>query len=126
MSDERDYLTFRDDLIVAIADEQEPPGLAEIDLFSLVQRRKIHHLDTWVHLVGKDLERLGYGSDRSTMKNRRFLINGAGLEAATLLRRSKHPRPWGERVRALNWSMWGVVVAALALLAYLLVEVGKR
>ena len=122
MTEERDYLTFRDEIIFAIADEQEPPGLAEIDLFSLVQRRKIHHMETWVHLVGKDLERLGYGSDRSTMKNRRFLINGAGLEAATLLRRSKRPQSLGARAADLNWSMWSVVVAALALLAYIAVE----
>jgi hypothetical protein len=122
---ERDYLIFRDDILVAIADDQEPPGLVEVDLFEVCQRRNIRFIESWVHLVGKDLEELGFGKDKSTLKNRRFLLNGAGLAKATEIRRARKPKPVLKRVNEANWTMWGVVVAALALIAYVVFELRK-
>ena len=119
MTTDHDYLTFRENLLVAMADEQEPPSWGELDLFELCERKRIRAQETWLHLVGRDLEELGYGRDRSTMKNRRFLINGAGIAAATEIRRARRPKSIRERVAEFTRSDWialGAFVVSLVAL----------
>ena len=126
MTTEQDYLWFRDELLVAVADEQEPPGLVEVDLFEIARAKGIRFQESWIHVVGKDWEKLGLGQDRSTLKNRRFLMNGPGLARASEIRRERRPKTIGQRIHGANWTMWGVIVAALALVAYILLEWFKR
>ncbi|HEY0270975.1 MAG TPA: hypothetical protein VGC10_08315, partial [Sphingomonas sp.] len=54
-----------------------------------------------------------------------FLINGAGLRHADELRTVKRKRLCG-RLSSANWQMWSVVVAVLALIAYVIAEAVKK
>jgi hypothetical protein len=116
----QDYRDFREEVLIAIADEQEPPGLGEVDLFDLCRRRQIPFQETWVHLLPRDLEDLGYGSDHSTMSARRFLINGAGLAAAAEAREVRRPKSAWDKVRSVPRSDWialgAFIVSVIALL----------
>ncbi len=114
-----DYLAFRDAVIVALADDQEPPGLGEMDLFDLCARHQIGFHDTWVMTVGEDMERLGWGKDTSTLQHKRFLINGGGLARAAEIRSARRPKPLLAKVRDVPRSDWiafmALIVSAIAL-----------
>ena len=114
-----DYIAFRDAVIVALADDQEPPGLGDLDLFDLCERHQIGFLDTWVMTVGKDMEGLGWGEDTSTLDAKRFLINGGGLARAAEVRNARKSRSLINQVRAVPRSDWislmALIVSAIAL-----------
>jgi hypothetical protein len=118
-----DYIAFRDSVIVALADDQVPPGLGDLELTDLCRRHGIAFSETWITTVGADMEVLGWGRDRSTLKERRFLINGAGLARAAEVRKARKPVTVRERVRKVPvakglWDLFkiglGVVLGVLA------------
>ena len=117
--EDTDYIAFRDSVIVALADDQEPPGLGDLDLKDLCARHQIGFHDTWLMTVGADMEQLGWGTDTSTLKQRRFLINGAGLARATEVRRARKPVRLRDRIRNVPRSDWialsALIVSAIAL-----------
>jgi hypothetical protein len=119
---DHDYLKFRDDVIVALADDVEPPGLATLRLIDLCERHKIPFQETWIMLLPTDLEESGYAVDYSTHDGMAVQITGKGVARATQLRRAKEPADWIDRVHGLNWSTWGgiagvvgVIIAIIAL-----------
>jgi hypothetical protein len=118
-SPEQDYITFRDALLIAIADEQEPPGLGAVILQDVVNRNDVAHQPTWLQTVGADYERLGYGKIIFDGHDR-FLINGAGLEAATLVRRQLAPKSLGKRISEVPRSDWIAIGAFIVSLVALL------
>jgi hypothetical protein len=117
---EQDYLSFRDSVIVALADAQEPPGLGDLEIQDVCSRHSIWTCDTWLMTVGKDMEQLGWGKDTSTMKSRRFLISGAGLARAAEVRKLRQSATFVERCKAVIRKDWiailALIVSALALL----------
>ncbi|QBM74914.1 hypothetical protein E2E30_03415 [Sphingomonas sp. AAP5] len=116
---DHDYITFREALLIAVADEQEPPGLGAVQLEQVAERHAITYQATWMQMVGPDFERLQYGKmifDGET----RFLIRGAGVEAATLFRRERAPKTIASRIAAVSRSDWIAVCAAIISLIALL------
>ena len=116
---EQDYITFRDSVIVALADEQEPPGLGAIELSELCKRHGIPFHDTWIQTVGADMAQLGWGTDRSTLKGRLFQINGSGLARASEVRKARMPLSLHGRIATVTRSEWismlALLVSAIAL-----------
>jgi len=70
---EQDYLWFRDELLVAVADEQEPPGLVEVDLFEIARagHRGANH----------PVKRLADGRVEITSMNHGFAVEAESLPA---------------------------------------------
>ena len=117
--EDTDYIAFRDSVIVALADDQEPPGLGDFDIADLCARHGIKAHETWIMTVGRDMESLGWGRDTSTTKQRRFLINGGGLARAVEVRKARRPVPLFDRAKAVPRSDWiallALIVSAIAL-----------
>ena len=117
---ELDYIGFRDSVIVALADEQEPPGLGSIEVSGLCKRHGISFHETWLQTIGPDMAQLGWGTDRSTLKERSFLINGSGLARAVEVRNARKPLSLKDRIAAVTRSEWisvlALFVSAIALL----------
>ena len=80
------YLEFADNILVAIADEQEPPGLYPIDIEEVAKRNKIPGHATWLKLVGSDLQGRGLGKVVGEGPGYKFLLNGVGLNTANQVR----------------------------------------
>lgn len=69
--------------------------------------------------VSRDMETLGWGKDRSTLKQKSFLINGSGLARAAEIRRARKPVSIVSRVKAVPRSDWiaflALIVSSIAL-----------
>jgi len=116
------YTQFCDDFLVAVADEQEPPGLAAIIVSDVCERAGIDAQESWILLVAGDLNRDGFGSTYDTWDDGYFLINGSGLRRADEIRASKN-RNLVTRFDGANWQKWGAIIAAAALIVYIIFEI---
>ena len=123
-----DYVAFRDSVIVALADDQEPPGLGTVELSDLCKRHGITFYDSWIMTVGTDIEALGWGTDQSTLKQRLFLINGSGLARAAEIRRERAPKTVIQKLtgdtsqKLINVLNFGVALLALVVAAIALIK----
>jgi hypothetical protein len=106
-----DYITFRDSVIVALADDQEPPGLGYLDIEDLCKRHGIFAHETWISTVGHDMQSLGWGKADSDLEEHRFLINGGGLARAAEVRQTRKPVSFFDRVRSVPRSDWIAILA---------------
>ena len=106
------YPSFRDSVIVAIADEQDPPGLGQVNLHDLCNRHALACTPTWIEVVGGDMDKLGWGRDVSTLKERKFLINGAGLARAAEVREARKPESVSSKIKRIPRSDW-IAIGAL-------------
>jgi hypothetical protein len=85
---ENNFVSFADQVLIALADQNSPGRASPPDLRELCERSGIPYQDTWLMEQPRYLEQQGYGSAESTMKSWRFRIRGAGLARAVMLRRA--------------------------------------
>lgn len=108
------YTEFLDDVIVAIADEQGPPGLGEVQIQDICDRHNIVAQETWVQLAAKDMADYGWGKSYSQWGGGGFQINGGGLRRADEIRKSKQ-----EAAKSLpsetNWAKLSAIFAGIAI-----------
>ena len=121
MSADYDYLSFRDDILIGVADLQEPPGLFAVEIGRLVEQLGIAAQPSWIMLVAKDLADQGFGRDQSTLKSHTFLLNGKGLARATELRRERQASGPLETSASIDWTKWGTILAGVGIAVTILV-----
>jgi hypothetical protein len=115
MKGDLDYIAFRERLLVAIADAQEPPGLAILELEPLCKRVGLSGPVSWFEVVAADLEDQRFGRDLSSHGIHYFLIAGAGLAEAARLRREGRPKSLGQKVAAVKAEWWALGIAVVSL-----------
>ena len=81
--------------------------------------------DTWLEHSISEMEKREWAKDGRKVGRSDLFVTGTGLAQAELLRNKYRERNLIERISGLNWTMLGVVVAAIAVVAYLIVELGK-
>jgi hypothetical protein len=131
-SEDGGYLEFADKLLVAVADEQEPPGLCPVDLEQLARRHGLSAYPTWLKLVGSDLQGRGLGKTIGAGPGYKFLLNGMGLNTANKIRGSSswsyYPNDEARSLRPPhasepNWGKWGVIATALSIIVAVLIAI---
>jgi len=126
------YLEFADKLLVAVADEQEPPGLFPVDLEQLARRHGLSAYPTWLKLVGSDFQGRGLGKVIGDGPGYKFLLNGIGLNTANKVRRtssssiylneeSGSPRP--PYASQPDWGKWGVIATVLSIIVAVVIAI---
>lgn len=131
-ADDGGYLEFADKLLVAVADEQEPPGLCPVDLEELARRHGLSAYPTWLKLVGSDLQGRGLGKVIGEGPGYKFLLNGIGLNTANKVRGTSS---WsfypGDELRLLrppyasepDWGKWGVIATVLGIIVAVVIAI---
>ena len=52
-------------------------------------------------------------------------LTAAGKSRASEIASANRPKPLWQRIQDSNWAMWSVVIAAFALVAYVVIEIRK-
>ncbi len=123
-SEDGGYLNFADRILIAIADEQEPPGLSPVGLEEIAKRRGIKAQATWLKLVGSDLQGRGLGRTVGSGPGYKFLLNGVGLNTANKLREA-HSSDADDRPRiaaaTIDWGKWGTILTGIGILVAIII-----
>ena len=128
-----DINSLRDDLLLELAKRKanngNPGHVGEIckELRSDIDWRLNHELARsagWL-LVRSDPPLAKRVSDSDRPAALLLALTAAGKSKASELQAARQPLSFGQRIQNANWTMWGVIVAALALFAYVLIELRK-